>query len=169
MTRKVAMIHDAPTLHMVCGKIAAGKTTLCQRLATPGRIVIAQDHWMSKLFRDELLSVEDYIRLVPRLHQAMGPHVVDLLHAGLSVVLDWPANTIASRAWMRGIFTAAGAAHRLHVLDVPDDICRTRLRARNEAARHEFVVTMADFDALGRYFEPPTPAEGFDIVMHPAA
>jgi hypothetical protein len=45
------------------------------------------------------------------------------LGAGLSVVLDWPANTVAGRAWMRGIFEAAGAEHKLHFLDVPDEVC----------------------------------------------
>lgn len=46
---------------------------------------------MSKLYKEELQTVADYIRLIPRLRDAMGPHVTDLLRAGLSVVLDWPA------------------------------------------------------------------------------
>ena len=31
---------------------------------------------------------------------------------------------------------SAGAAHRLHFLDVPDDVCKARLRQRNAAGTH---------------------------------
>jgi predicted kinase len=160
------MSHHTPVLHMVCGKVAAGKSTLCRQLATPGILVIAQDHWMSKLYKEELRTVPDYIRLVRRLRDAMGPHLADLLGAGLSVVLDWPANTVASRAWMRNLFEAAGAAHKLHVLDVPDEVCLARLQARNAAGGHEYQVSCAEFDELSRYFEPPAPAEGFDMLLY---
>jgi predicted kinase len=153
---------------MLCGKVAAGKSTLCARLATPRSIVIAQDHWMSNLYKEELQSVADYIRLVPRLRNAIGPHITNLLRAGLCVVMDWPANTVASRAWMRGLFEAAGASHKLHFLDVPDDVCLARLYVRNADGRHEYTVSRAEFEELGRYFEPPTPAEKFDVVIYRA-
>ncbi len=161
------MTAGTPTLHLVCGKIAAGKSTLCARLAgTPGTVLVSQDFWMSRLYPEELRTVDDYIRLVPRLRAAMGPHLADLLRAGLSVVLDWPANTVASRTWMRGVITAAGAAHRLHWLDVPDDVCLARLAARNAAGTHEYAVSAEDFAAITRLFEAPAPSEGFDIIVH---
>jgi predicted kinase len=157
-----------PVLHMLCGKAASGKSTLCAELARgPMTVLVAQDHWMARLYPDELKTVADYVRLVPRLRAAMGPHLAELLRAGLSVVLDWPANTVASRAWMRGVFQAAAAAHKLHVLAVPDEVCLQRLQARNTAGTHEFTLSRAEFEELSRYFEPPTPAEGFDMVMHP--
>jgi predicted kinase len=157
-----------PVLHMLCGKVASGKSTLSAELArAPSTILVAQDHWMARLYPDEVKTVADYLRLVPRLHAAMRPHLIELLCAGLSVVLDWPANTVASRAWMKGIFEVAAAAHKLHVLVVPDEICLARLRARNEEGAHEYRVSRTEFEELSRYFEPPTPAEGFDVVVHP--
>jgi hypothetical protein len=80
--------------------------------------------------------------------------------------MDWPANTIATRAWMRSLFESAGASHRLHFLDVPDEICLARLQIRNAEGRHEYNVSPAEFEELSRYFEPPTEAEGFDIVIY---
>jgi predicted kinase len=161
------MSSRVPTLHMLCGKIAAGKSTLADRLAeVPGTVLIREDHWTSILFKDELRTVDDYIRCSRRLRAAMGPHVVALLKAGLSVVLDFPANTVANRQWMRGIFEAAGTAHRLHVLEVPDDVCRARLRRRNAAGNHEFAATEAEFDLVTSYFVPPSAAEGFDTVVY---
>jgi predicted kinase len=160
------MTQNAPTLHMLCGKVAAGKSTLCAKLASSGAIVIAQDHWMSNLYKEELQTVADYVRLVPRLRAAMGPHVIDLLRSGLSVVLDWPANTIESRDWMRGLFEQANAAHELHYLDVADEICLARLQNRNASGQHEYKVSPSEFAQLTRYFQPPTPAEMFNLVVH---
>jgi hypothetical protein len=69
---------------------------------------------------------------------------------------------------MRGIFEATGSAHRLHLLDVPDEICLARLQLRNASGRHEYVVSRAEFEEFTGCFEPPTPEEGFDIVAHPS-
>jgi hypothetical protein len=57
-------------------------------------------------------------------------------------------------------------AHRLHWLDVPDEICRTRLHARNAAGAHEYAATDEQFDMITRYFVPPTAEEGFEVVVH---
>src|SRR5262245_26866826 len=112
-----------PTLHMLCGKIAAGKSTLAGRLAdAPDTILISEDHWMAHLYKEELRTVADYGRYSWRLRAAMGSHVEALLKLGLSVVLDFQANTVRVRDWMRTVYTNAGAAHCLHVLDVPDDV-----------------------------------------------
>jgi predicted kinase len=161
------MTAGQPTLHMLCGKIAAGKSSLAARLgAAPLTVSVSEDKWLFPLFGDELKEVADYVRLSARLRAAMAPHLVDLLRAGMSVVLDYPANTLANRAWMRGIFEAAGAAHRLHYLDVPDEICRARLHARNAGGEHEFAATDAQFDLITSYFVPPTADEGLEILVH---
>ena len=54
-------------------------------------------------FAGDLKTIEDYGRLSARLRAAMGPHVVDILRQGLSVVLDFPANTVKNRDWMRAL------------------------------------------------------------------
>ncbi|MCJ2092840.1 MULTISPECIES: AAA family ATPase [unclassified Methylobacterium] len=156
-----------PVLHLVCGKIAAGKSTLTAGLgAHPGTIVVAEDRWLARLYPDAQTGLADYVRHSARLRSVMGPHVVDLLRAGLSVVLDFPANTLASRAWMRTLFEEAGVAHRLHSLDVSDDVCKARLRARNASGTHDFTVTDAEFELFTQYFVAPTPEEGFNVILH---
>lgn len=152
---------------MICGKIAAGKSTLATTLAAhPHTIRISEDAWLACLFKDEQKTIEDYVRNSRRLREAMGDHVVELLRAGLSVVLDFPANTPASRQWMRGLFERAGADHRLHFLDVPDEVCKARLRARNAAGTHSFNASDAEFDLFTSYFVPPSATEGFEVVFY---
>jgi predicted kinase len=156
-----------PTLYLICGKIAAGKSTLAQRLAArPATLLIGEDHWTSNLFADDLKTIEDYAKYSARLRAAMGPHVVEILRQGLSVVLDFPANTVRHRDWMRSLFTEADAAHELHLLDIPDTLCRQRLRERNAGGEHPFQVSEADYDLFTRYFVAPEPAEGFNVVIH---
>ena len=155
------------TLHLLCGKIAAGKSTLAAELVRqPNTVSISEDFWMTRLYPGEVLTIEDYSNRSARLCAAIGPHLVDLLQGGLSVVLDFQANTVSRRAWMRGIIDRSGAAHRLHHLDMSDEVCRARLHQRNAAGTHEYTVTDAEFELFTRYFAAPTPDEGFDVVVH---
>src|SRR5262249_44094368 len=113
------------TLYLLCGKIASRKSTLARRLAErQATLLITMGHWMSILFPTENRTIEDFARLSARLRAAMGPHVVDILRQDLSVVLDFTANTMRWRSWMRSLITEAGVAHELHILDVPDTICK---------------------------------------------
>ena len=155
------------TLHMLCGKIAAGKSTLAAQLARqPNTMLIAEDFWMTQLYPGEVLTIEDYTKYSARLCAAMAPHIVQLLQGGVSVVLDFHANTLRRRAWMRGIIDRSGAAHRLHHLDMSDQVCLARLHKRNAARTHEYAVTDAEFEQFTRHFVAPTPDEGFDVVVH---
>jgi predicted kinase len=158
-----------PTLYLICGKIGSGKSTLARRLAArPATLLISEDHWTSNLFADDLKTIEDYGRYSARLRTAMGPHVVDILRHCLSVVLDFPANTVRNRNWMRSLIAKANVAHELHLLDVPDAICKQRLRERNAGGAHPFQVSEKEYDQFTSYFVAPEPAEGFNVVVHTA-
>ncbi|MBR1221359.1 ATP-binding protein [Bradyrhizobium sp. U87765 SZCCT0131] len=158
--------HDT-VLHLLCGKIAAGKSTLAVELgAQPHTVTVAEDDWLSGLYPGEIRTVADYGRCSARLRGVMAPHLAALLRAGLSVVLDFPANTPANRAWMRGIVEEAGVGHRLHYLDVPDEVCRARLRERNARGDHAYTVTDAEFDIITSHFVAPSHDEGFTIMIH---
>ncbi|CTQ55721.1 putative kinase [Roseibium album] len=162
-------MNEQTTLHLLCGKVASGKSTLAKSLAAAkGTILLQEDFWLSNLFADELATLSDYVRCSERLRNAMEPHIVDLLRSGLSVVLDFQANTVETRNWMRRIFEAAGCLHQLHVLDVSNDICKARLRARNASGSHEFQVSDDEFDRISSYFERPTDEEGFKLKIHTA-
>ncbi len=155
------------TLHLLCGHIAAGKSTLARTLAdAPNTVLLSEDWWLARLYGDEIASITDYLRCSARLREAVGPHVVALLAGGVSVVLDFPANTPALRAWMRALIAESGAAHRLHHLDVPPDVCKARLRARNAGGAHEFAASDAEFDRIARHVVPPADAEGFTVIVH---
>lgn len=156
-----------PTLHLLCGKIASGKSTLAASLSeTPGTMVISEDTWLAALYVDQMTSVADYVRCAGKLRLALTPHLVALLKAGASVVLDFPANTVANRQWMMTVIRESGVPHQLHFLDVADDICKARLRARNASGEHDFAATDEQFDLITRYFVAPEEQEGFNIIRY---
>ena len=157
----------APTLHMICGKIAAGKSTLTARLGREAHtVIISEDDWLKALYGDDMRTLRDFVRYSGQLRSVMAPHIVSLLRAGVSVVLDFQANTVEARAWMRELFEAADAPHLLHVLDTPDEVCLARLKARNAQGDHPFAVTEEEFERVSKFFQPPTPDEGFNTLVH---
>ncbi|MFS4579944.1 AAA family ATPase [Phaeobacter sp. C3_T13_0] len=155
-----------PTLHMLCGKIASGKSTLAKQLVREDGVLISEDDWLGALFADEMKNGADYMRCAGKLRSIMVPHLVALLNAGTTVVLDFPANTVEQRVWMRGIVTVAKTAHQLHVLNTSDEECLARLRLRNAAGDHPFSVTEEQFWQFSKHFAAPTDDEGFNLVVH---
>ena len=159
------------TLHFICGKAAAGKTTLARLLATRhAAIVLCEDEWLVRLGA-EIVDLADFVRHAKPLRAALAPHAVALLRLGTSVVLDFAGNTPKERAWVRSIFEAAAADHVLHYIAASDEMCRRRLRQRNETKPDGIYygdVTEAMFEAVTRHFVPPSDEEGFRVMRHDA-
>lgn len=156
------------TLYVFCGKMAAGKSTLARELAARhAAVLLVQDEWLGRLFPEEIVDVPAFAKYSARLRAALSDHVRALLGHGISVVLDFPGNTRAQRAWFRELFEGANATHELHFIVASDARCKTQLRERS---RHLPAgapwTTDAEFDAITRFFEPPAADEGFTIVRH---
>lgn len=161
------MSQNSTTIHLFCGKIASGKSTLAAKLSNaPRTVLISEDEWLGALFADRISTGADYLHYSSKLQIVITTHVTALLQAGTSVVLDFPANTVAQRRWMRQIVQESGAAHEMHVLDPPDEICLERLRARNANATHKFATTEEQFHQFAKHFIVPTEQEGFSIIWH---
>jgi len=157
------------TLHMVCGKIGSGKSTLAKRLSEqPQTVLVVEDEWLSALFGDQMKTGADFLVYSKKLRSIIKPHVVALLRAGTSVVLDFAANTLEARQWMQSLVDDAGTEHALHYLDVPNAVCLARLHARNAEGNHAFHVTDTQFEAFAKHFVAPTEDEGFHIDWHRA-
>ncbi|MGH8449108.1 AAA family ATPase [Pseudomonas sp.] len=156
-----------PTLHLLCGKIASGKSTLSKFLAAEhAAILLSEDHWLAKLYPGEIQSIADYLGCAQRIRGVLGPLVINLLQSGVNVVLDFPANTLANREWLLGLAQAAQVPHCLHYLELDDATCRERLHARNAGGEHDFAATDAEFDLITRHFSAPGAEEGLLIEVH---
>jgi len=156
------------TLHIFCGKMASGKSTLAKEIAQQmSSVLISEDDMLGKLYPGEITDVQSYVRCSGKLKSAMRPVLVNLLENGTSVVLDFPANTVDQRKWMKGIVDGASAYHVFHYLDCTDEFCKAQLRKRaSKDPEKRSTDTPEMFDAMSRYFEPPNSEEGFELLTY---
>ena len=155
-------------LIFLCGKMAAGKSTLARDLAErEDAILLVQDEFLARLYPGEIVDIPGFVKYSVRLKDALAPHVCALLSKGISVVLDFPGNTRSQRTWFRDIFERAKVAHELHFIDASDALCKQQLKDRS---RHlpagTAWTTDAEFEAITAYFEPPSVDERFNVVRH---
>lgn len=80
--------------------------------------------------------------------------------------MDFQANTIEARNWIRSILEQTEAAHTLHVLEVPDEICIARLHKRNAKGDDAFAATEEQFRQITKHFVAPSEEERFNIIHH---
>lgn len=156
------------TLHFFCGKMAAGKSTLAKELATKNHaLLLSEDILLSQLYTNEIKNISDYIKYSTRLREALAKHIQSVLEQGLSVVLDFSANTKQQRNWFRSIYENSHALHILHYIELNDDICKRQLKKRNQGKEAGAAFTSEEeFDEITKYFQPPSDDENFRIVKY---
>jgi predicted kinase len=155
----------------LCGKMAAGKSMLARDLTErENAVLLVQDEFLERLFPGEITDIPGFVKYASRVQSALGPHVCALLSRGISVVLDFPGNTRAQRAWFRELFEGANAAHELHFIEASDAVCKRQLKERSRGLPAGAAwTTEAEFDAITAYFQPPADDEGFNVVRHERA
>lgn len=158
---------DKAKLVFFCGKMGAGKSTLARHMAQDmNALLLSEDEWLAALFPDQIQGLDDYIQYSRRLKSILGAHVRGVLKAGVSVVMDFPANTVTQRNWFREIFEPDRIDHELVFIDVDDTTCLRQIAARAlaEPSRAKF-DTEALFRQVTRHFQPPSTEEGFTIRL----
>ena len=161
-------MNNRAKLMFLCGKMAAGKSVLARDLAERGNaILLVQDEFLEGLFPGEIADIPAFLERASRLRNALAPHICAILSKGVSIVLDFPGNTRAQRAWFRDIFERAHVDHELHFVDASDELCKRQLKDRSRhLPRGTPWTTDAEFDAITVYFQPPSDDEAFNIVRH---
>lgn len=151
-----------------CGKMAAGKSTLSRELALQEHaVLLVEDEFLERLFPGEITDLSAYVKYSARVRESLAALIVSLLKHGVSVVLDFPANTRRQRAWFRRLLDDAAAEHELHFVDASDALCLRQLSRRSSDLPSDARwTTEAEFHAVTAYFEPPSADEGFEVVHH---
>lgn len=162
------MSESKAVLHFISGKLGSGKTTLAKKIANENHaIFISEDIWLEKLFPNMINSFQDYLLHSRRLREIIAIHVIQLLNHGISVVFDFAGNIPQERQWVKSIIDQARSSHVLHYIVASDDLCRSQYKMRNlNLPEGSKILTDEEFDAINKYFTPPTEAEGFNIKLH---
>jgi len=154
-------------LHFMCGKMGAGKSTLAKQMAgSRSAILLSEDELLRQLYPRQVVDLASYVSLSGRIKLALTEHICELLRQGMSVILDFPANTTGQRAWFRQLIEKSGSAHQLHYLVVPNETCKRQIAQRRESHPEDTLQDEATFDALLAYFSEPSLEEQFTVIRH---
>src|SRR5262245_53519004 len=155
-------------LIFLCGRMAAGKSTLAKDLAVrENAVLLVQDDLLNALFPGEITDIRVFVERYTRLKNALAPHICALLSNRISVVLDFAAATKTQRAWFRELIECTHVEHELHFVDASDAVCKTQLRNRSRGLpAGSRWTTEEDFEAINAYFQPPSEDEKFNVVRH---
>lgn len=159
-------------IHLVCGPIGAGKTTIARSIANEfGAIRFSEDEWLEKLFvpdapyglMDEspdviaAWAIEKYQRCRNQIWLVCQ----QLLSNRLPVVLDGAAATKEQRDQIRGKAEDSGVGFMLHYVTADQTTRRQRVLNRNteKGMTYSLHVTEGMFDLMESFFETPSASE----------
>lgn len=156
------------TLYIFCGKMASGKSTFAKKISeSQSSVLISEDVLLGTWYPGQIVDINTYIQYSGRVKSAISTVLIDLLRTGTSVVLDFPANTIDQRKWIKDIVVQAEAYYEFHYLNCSDAICKSQLKKRAVSEPERSATdTVEMFDAVTKYFEPPLDTEGFEIIKY---
>ncbi len=155
------------TLIFFCGKMGSGKSTKSKDSALENNaVLISEDEWLSILYPQQISSFDDYIKYSALLRLLIKSHVQKILLTNTNVVLDFPANTIKQRAWLKSISKEINAQHQLIYLDISDEQCLKQIAKRRlEQPERSAFDTEEMFYHVTKYFESPLDNEELEITL----
>jgi predicted kinase len=155
------------TLTFFCGKMGAGKSTKAGEVASSSNtVLICEDELLSALYPNLINTLEDYIHYSGLLKPQVKKLTQSILLTGANVVLDFPANTVQQRTWLKQISSEIGAKHLLYYINVPDAECLKQIaKRRAEHPERHNTDTPEMFKALKPYFQAPMPSEELNVKL----
>ena len=134
-------MYQKGTLIFFCGKMGSGKSTKSQEIAKKmGAIILSEDEWLSAIYPNEITDFDSYIKYSMRIKPLLKNHVQNILNTGITVLMDFPANTKKQRQWFKDIFSEHNISHKLVYIEADDQLCLKHIEQRRltNPERHNF-------------------------------
>jgi len=147
---------DRPTMFVMVGLPASGKTSRARELASAWRALrLTPDEWMIPLFGQEQPEGKRNV-----LEGRLIWLALSALRIGVNVVLDFGVWGKDERSALRALAASVGASSELVYLQVDQEEQWRRVQARSETdAATTFKMTKADLERWRQTFQPPDATE----------
>ncbi len=143
---------------LVCGKVCCGKTTYTASLQANGAVLLSSDELMRLLFDEYLGDRHDV--LARRVNDYLLQKSLELLAAGVDVVLDWGFWTKEGREAVLDFYRQHGYTAELHYIEIDDATWQQRIEKRNaNRGPSDYYVDDGLREKCLSRFEPPETAD----------
>jgi predicted kinase len=155
----------APTLIVMVGLPATGKTTIARRVASErGALRLTPDEWMIPLF-----NAPDVDGWRDVLEGRFVWLAIEALTCGTDVVLDFGVWSRDERSALRFLAAEVGAACELHYVTADHDEQMRRIRARTTTDPHTaFEISSDELRGFRSTFQEPSATELTSSEIEPA-
>jgi len=156
-------------LHIICGFVGSGKTTLSKKLEKQYQAIrFSTDEWMIELFNFNGNFGKKYRDSKKRCKEFIWKLSEKILLSGQDVVLDFGFWSKKERLLFFKRAKKIGAEPILYFLDIPIDELKKRVTARNEKLdKQTFKISTRWFDKWLPLFEKPKSSEK-PIIITPS-
>jgi predicted kinase len=159
-----------PIVHLISGLPCSGKTTYATALrADVNGVLYSLDWWLITAFGKYAISSvghEEHTRGVLACRGLIWESAVELLRRSADVILDDGFFLRDNRIRHIGLAHSAGANVKIHFVDTPVDVVRTRLERRNaKLPPYNFHIDPETLSGFLGLFECPSHEEGAEVVV----
>jgi predicted kinase len=158
------------TMHLICGLPCSGKTTYAVGLcANANRVLFSLDRWLITIFgRYSIATIghKEHTRRVLACRELIWDVAAEFLRRSVDVILDDGFFLRDNRVRYVELAKAVGANAKVHFIDTPVSVIRSRLEHRNASLpRYNFRIDPETLYGFLGLFETPTDREGGDLVV----
>ncbi len=162
--------HVMPTLHLISGLPASGKTTYALRLREETRgILFCLDRWLITAFGKYPIAAvgqEEHTRRVLASRELIWESAAEFLRRSVDVILDDGFFYREHRMGHVALAAALDADATIHFINTPMAVVRERLERRNaDLPRYNFYIDPSTLDTFLSMFERPSRDEGARLVV----
>lgn len=137
---------------LICGKICCGKSTYAEQMRIKSSAaVLSVDEIMLAVFGQ--YAGEKHDEYCENLQNYLFDKSLELIEAGINVILDWGFWKRAGREYAREFFNSRNVQCEFHYIDVNDEMWKERLDKRNRSVNAGEVIAYLVDDNLAKKFE----------------
>ena len=142
------------TVHLLCGYMGFGKSTIARRLAAQyGAVILNDDEFMRELFGRDLPEPE-----------FGAAH--DKVSAGGNVIFDRGFWSRKSRADAVERIRHFCDSIQFHQIECDMETAKQRVLNRSKTDADALYIDESTFDELARFYEPISPDEKLDVIYY---